>query len=482
MLYGYRILYLLLDCLGKFLQAQRKISISYVIINYFKYNSTIIQLLTFSLFYNVLLFISFVIYYNYYSMINFTKHKLNNGLMLLHQYDKSTSLAAVNILYKVGSRNEDPAKTGFAHLFEHLMFGGSDNIPEFDSPLQLVGGENNAFTNSDFTNYYITLPVDNIETALWLESDRMLKLDFSEKSLEVQRQVVIEEFNQRYLNQPYGDAWLLLRPLAYQKHPYSCATIGKNVSHIENATIGDVEDFFYSHYAPNNAIISIVGNIELDETIQLVEKWFGDIPARKISTKEIPVEPIQLQKRSLEVFRNVPSDLIYMTFHMGSRNSTNYYVCDLLSDLLSNGRSARLYQNLVKEKHLFSEVNAYITGDYDAGLFVLTGKLNPGTTMEVAESEFFNELQMLKDTLVTDYELQKVINKVESTFIYNNVDVLNRAMNLCHYQFVNDASMINTEMERYNIVTPELIKKVAQEMFTENNCSVLYYRKKKNDE
>ena len=415
-------------------------------------------------------------------MIDFNRRILDNGLVLLHQFDKSTSLAAVNILYKVGSRNEKSNKTGFAHLFEHLMFGGSANIPEFDTPLQLVGGENNAFTNNDFTNYYITLPVDNIETAFWLESDRMLQLDFCEKSLSVQRQVVIEEFNQRYLNQPYGDAWLLLRPLSYKEHPYSWATIGKDISHIKDATLDYVKEFFYSHYAPNNAIISVVGDIDFETTVSLVEKWFGDIPTREISKETIPEEPVQKEKKTLEVFRNVPSDSIYLAFHMCNRTHDNYYACDLLSDLLSNGRSARLYQNLVKERQLFSEVNAFITGDIDAGLFVVTGKLNPDTTMEIAEMEFFNELNNLKTTLVEDVELQKVKNKVEATFVYNGVDVLNRAMNLCQYEFIKNADMVNTEMDRYNKVNSEQIKKIASEIFVEENCSVLYYRKNNNDE
>ncbi len=410
-------------------------------------------------------------------MQKINKKILNNGLIVLHQYDDSTSMVAVNTVYDVGARDEDPEMTGFAHLFEHLMFGGSENIPSFDAPVQQVGGENNAFTNNDITNYYISLPANNIETALWLESDRMLKLAFTPKSLEVQQQVVIEEFNQRYLNQPYGDVWLILRPLAYNEHPYKWATIGKNIEHIENAKLSDVEAFFYKHYAPNNAILSIVGNISENDAFNLVEKWYGDIPSRDIAKRNLPVEPKQTERRFMEVTRDVPSDAIYMAFHMCGRLDKDYQSCDLISDILSNGRSARLPQRLVKETQKFSEVNAYISGDRDPGLFIVTGKPNSGVELDEAERLIMNELKSLTTETVDEKELLKVKNKVESGFVYADTSILNRAMNFGLYQLLGDAHNVNHEMDKYAAVTPDDIKRVAKEVFTEDNCSVLYYRK-----
>jgi predicted Zn-dependent peptidase len=410
-------------------------------------------------------------------MQKINKKILKNGLTVLHQYDDSTSMVAVNTVYDVGARDEDPDMTGFAHLFEHLMFGGSENIPNFDAPVQQVGGENNAFTNNDITNYYISLPANNIETALWLESDRMLKLAFTPKSLEVQQQVVIEEFNQRYLNQPYGDVWLLLRPLAYREHPYQWATIGKNIEHIENAKLTDVKEFFYKHYAPNNAILSIVGNISENDAFNLAEKWYADIPKRDVKSRELPVEPKQTERRFMEVTRDVPSDAIYMAFHMSGRLDKDYQSCDLISDILSNGRSARLPQRLIKETQKFSEVNAYISGDKDPGLFIVTGKPNSGVELDEAERLLMNELKSLTTDTVDEKELQKVKNKVESGFVYADTSILNRAMNFGMYQLLGDADNVNYEMEKYAAVTPDDLKRVAKQMFTEDNCSVLYYRK-----
>ncbi|MCT4636513.1 MAG: insulinase family protein [Bacteroidales bacterium] len=410
-------------------------------------------------------------------MQKINKKILKNGLTVLHQYDDSTSMVAVNTVYDVGARDEDPDMTGFAHLFEHLMFGGSENIPNFDAPVQQVGGENNAFTNNDITNYYISLPANNIETALWLESDRMLKLAFTPKSLEVQQQVVIEEFNQRYLNQPYGDVWLLLRPLAYREHPYQWATIGKNIEHIENAKLTDVKEFFYKHYAPNNAILSIVGNISENDAFNLAEKWYADIPKRDVKSRELPVEPKQTERRFMEVTRDVPSDAIYMAFHMSGRLDKDYQSCDLISDILSNGRSARLPQRLIKETQKFSEVNAYISGDKDPGLFIVTGKPNSGVELDEAERLLMNELKSLTTDTVDEKELQKVKNKVESGFVYADTSILNRAMNFGMYQLLGDADNVNYEMEKYAAVTPDDLKRVAKQIFTEDNCSVLYYRK-----
>ncbi|MDI3527666.1 MAG: zinc protease [Tenuifilum sp.] len=409
-------------------------------------------------------------------MIDFKRFRLENGLILLVHTDYSTPIAAVNLLYKVGAKHENPEKTGFAHLFEHLMFGGSVNIPVFDEPLERVGGENNAFTTNDLTNYYITVPVENIETALWLESDRMLSLAFSQKSLDVQKSVVIEEFNQRYLNQPYGDVWLNLRPLAYKVHPYRWPTIGMSVEHIQKATLDDVKEFFYGHYAPNNAILCIAGPIDDVKALELTKKWFGSIEPRNIDRKAIPKEPEQNEHRRLTLERDVPFNAIYMAFHMCNRMHPDFPVADLLSDLLSNGRSSRLYQRLVKEEQLFSSVNAYITGDVDEGLFVLTGQLYENTSFKMAEEALNQELEELKVKLVKTDELDKVKNKFEANFIFEQESVMVNALNLCYYEMLSDANLLNLELDRYNAVTAEDIKRVANQVFDVKNCSTVYYK------
>ncbi len=414
-------------------------------------------------------------------MITFDKFTLDNGLKVIVHNDNTTPLVAVNILYDVGARDEDPDKTGFAHLFEHLMFGGSANIPFFDKPLQLVGGENNAFTNNDITNYYITLPKSNIETAFWLESDRMLELDFSEKNLDVQRKVVIEEYKQRYLTTPYSDVWLHLRPLAYHVHPYQWATIGKDISHIENATLEDVKTFFYKYYAPNNAILTVTGNITTQEVEILAKKWFAQIPIRQVPIRNLPQEPTQQEFRYKQTYNDVPYDAIYKVFHMCERLNSDYSTTDLISDILSNGDSTRLYQNLVKERNLFAEIDAHISGSIDAGLFIINGKLVEGVSIQEAEDAIDNELEKIKNEIVDDYELQKVKNKYESTLIYSEINILNKAMNLSYYENLGDANLINTELNNYINVTSQDIKRVANKIFTKENQAVLYYMKNKTD-
>ncbi|HNW52519.1 MAG TPA: pitrilysin family protein, partial [Prolixibacteraceae bacterium] len=401
-----------------------------------------------------------------------------NGLKVIVHTDISTPMVAVNVIYNVGARDENPEKTGFAHLFEHLMFGGSVNIPDYDTPLQKVGGENNAFTSNDITNYYLTVPAANIETGFWLESDRMLELDFSEKSLEVQRNVVVEEFKQRYLNQPYGDVYPLMNSLAYKIHPYSWPTIGKDISHIQNATLDDVKEFFYKHYAPNNAVLVVSGNIDAEEALRLAEKWFGDIPRRDVPEKNIPAEPVQTEFRSLTVERDVPYDAIYLSFHMDRKLGDDYYATDLLSDILSSGNSSRLYRKLIVEEGLFSELDAYISGDVDPGLFSVAGKLIEGVTMEQAENAIWDELRKMKEALVDAVELQKVINKVEANLIYSEIGYLNKAMALAAFELLGDASLINTQGDNYRKVTPEKLRDVANSLFTRENCSTLYYKKK----
>ncbi|MFZ4400816.1 MAG: M16 family metallopeptidase [Bacteroidales bacterium] len=411
--------------------------------------------------------------------MEFEKFTLENGLKVLVHKDESTPITAVNILYNVGARNEHADKTGFAHLFEHLMFGGSKNIPVFDEPLERVGGENNAFTNNDITNYYLTIPQQNLETAFWLESDRMNELAFSEKSLEVQRNVVVEEFKQRYLNQPYGDVWLLLRPLAYHVHPYQWSTIGKEISHIENATMEDVKSFFYRFYRPNNAIMVVAGNVELEQIKQLSEKWFGDISAGEEIERIIPIEPPQNEERILTVERDVPYDSIYKTWHICKRTDVDYYTFDLISDILSNGKSSRFNNELVKKQKLFSEISAYHTGDIDNGLFVISGKLHNGITMEQAEMGIDNEIEKLKNNFVEIDELQKVKNKAESLMVFSQMKAADKAMNLAYFELLGNAELINTEIESYRNVTQDKIKTLVINTFRKENCSKLYYLSKK---
>ncbi len=413
-------------------------------------------------------------------MINFERFTLDNGLTVLVQQDTSTPIVAVNILYKVGSKDEEPDKTGFAHLFEHLMFGGSVNIPKYDTPLEIAGGENNAFTNNDFTNYYLTIPKNNLEVAFWLESDRMLSLSFNPASLEVQRQVVIEEFKQNYLNQPYGDVYLLLKPLAYKKHPYRWNTIGKDISHIEKATMDDVKAFYKKFYNPDNAIMAVSGNVTTEEIKALAEKWFGSIEKGNPIARNYPPEPPQKKRRELTVYRNVPQNAIYMAWHMPHRKSPEYYTVDLISDLLSNGNSSRLYQSLVKEKKLFSEINAFISGDIDGGLFLVTGKLLDNTDLKKAENEIFNELEKLAQNNVSDKEFQKVQNKVEAHLLFSEISVLQKAMNLCYYEMLGDAEIFNKEIDNYKAVTKDKIRQTSEKLFNKDKVNVLYYLKGKN--
>lgn len=411
-------------------------------------------------------------------MINFEKFQLENGLKVIVHEDRSTPLAVVNILYDVGARDEDPDKTGFAHLFEHLMFGGSVNIPVYDGPLEEAGGENNAFTTNDLTNYYLTIPSNNIETAFWLESDRMSGLAFSKKSLDVQRNVVIEEFRQNYLNQPYGDVWLLLKPLAYKVHPYRWATIGKDISHIQNAQMTDVRQFFKKYYCPNNAIMVIAGNIGMVQVKHLCEKWFAPVKPGDVPQRNLPVEPGQTKMRTLTVERDVPLDAIYKAYHTCARRDKEFYAVDLLSDILSNGKSSRLYIALVKKKKLFSEISCYVTGDIDKGLLVISGKLIKGIKMEDAEAGIAQEINKIKEGSIQKTELSKVKNKVESALLFSEMSIFNKALNLATSELLGDAGLINDEAGKYLSVTAEQIIEQANAIFKDANCSALYYLSK----
>jgi zinc protease len=411
-------------------------------------------------------------------MISFKEFTLENGLKVIVHEDPTVQIAVMNILYDVGSRDERPEKTGFAHLFEHLMFGGSKNIPNYDEPLQRVGGENNAFTNTDITNYYLTVPASNLETGFWLESDRMLSLSFDPKVLEVQRKVVIEEFKQRYLNQPYGDVWLKLRPLAYQVHSYQWATIGKEISHIEDATLDDVKEFFFRYYVPNNAVLVVAGNVTVDQVKKLSEKWFGPIPAGA-KARNLMAEPKQTKKRFLEVAGKVPASAFYKAYHMPGRFHRDYYAIDLLNDIMSRGQSSRLYQQLVKEKEIFTSISSFVMGTIDPGLFVISGRVKDGITLEKAEMEVNKVIDQLITEGTTTEELDKVKIQTESTLEFGEVEVLNRAMNLAFAKLSGNANLVNEESSLIGATSVEDIQRVARDILREENSSVMYYHAEK---
>ncbi|HUR66366.1 MAG TPA: pitrilysin family protein [Chitinophagaceae bacterium] len=408
-------------------------------------------------------------------MIQFEKFTLANGLRVIVHQDLSTPMAVMNIMYDVGARDEDPERTGFAHLFEHLMFGGSVNVPEYDEPLQMAGGENNAYTTNDLTNYYIQLPSANLETAFWLESDRMLSLAFSKKSLDVQRKVVCEEFKEHYLTKPYGDVWHKMRELAYKKHPYRWMTIGKELSHIENAQLEDVKDFFFKYYRPANAVMVVAGDITMERVKALAEKWFGDIPSGDKYKRNLPQEPEQKEERKLEIKANVPLDALYKCWHMPGRLDRRYYIIDLLTDILSGGGSSRLYQSLVKEKQLFSNIECHHFGSTDNGLVVIEGKLVKGIKMEEAEKAVDIELEKMKNELVNETELQKVKNKTESMIAFEDMSVMSRANSLAYYEVLGDASWMNFELEKYASVTTDDILQESRNIFRNSNCNTIHY-------
>lgn len=409
--------------------------------------------------------------------IEFEKHVLSNGLSILAHRDPLTPMVCVNVMYKVGARNENPERTGFAHLFEHLMFGGSKNIPQYDRYVDMVGGENNAFTNADITNYYLTVPATALDTALWLESDRMLALAFSEESLMIQKSVVVEEFKQRYLNQPYGDVWLLLRPLAYQVHPYSWPAIGKDPKHIEEASLQEVMAFFHKYYTPGNAILSIAGNIDPMHAIKRAEHWFANIPTKPGLAKDWKDEPTQVQDRHLEVSRNVPANAWYRAYHMEGRNQDGYYAADLLSDILSGGYSSRFYSRLMKEKALFSEISTFVTGDLDPGLFVINGKISDQVSPDLALDAVETELQKILNEKITERELEKVKNKVESTILFSSLHLTEKALNLAYHEVMGHAGEINKQIEHYRSVTREDILTAAGRIFRPGNSASLAYYK-----
>lgn len=410
-------------------------------------------------------------------MSGINRKELDNGLRVVHLEDKATQMVALNLLYNVGAKDESPNCTGFAHLFEHLMFSGSQNIPDYDIPLQKAGGENNAWTNNDLTNFYLTIPHQNVEIGFWLESDRLNALTLDERKINIQKDVVCEEFKQRYLNQPYGDVSHLVREMAYQVHPYRWPTIGKELSHIQNAAVSDVKAFHDKFYNPNNLILAVTGNISFDKTVHLTEKWFSSIKNLYHPERMQIIEPKQLKQRRKVVYRDVPVDGLFMAFHMCDREHQDYYAFDILSDVLSNGTSSRFYQKLVKEKNIFTDVDAYISGSIDAGLFQVHGKPYPGITLEQAEEAVWEELELIKNELVDFVELEKVKNKFESNYIFNHINYLNVATNLAWFELLGDVNGIDREVDKYKAITRDHVREVAKKFLIPENSSVLYYRK-----
>lgn len=410
-------------------------------------------------------------------MIKYEGFRLDNGLEVLVHQDPTTEMAVMNLLYKVGSRNEVPGKTGLAHFFEHLMFGGSRNVSVFDREVERVGGESNAFTNTDITNYYISLPATNIETAFWLESDRMMQLNLSQKTIEVQRKVVMEEFKQRYLNQPYGDAMHKVRGLVFDVHPYRWPTIGRDLVDIEAFTTADVEEFYYTHYRPNNAVLVVAGNVTLERVKSLAHKWFSDIPVGRIAKEPISPEPKQCGKRTLTVTADVPTDALYKAYRVPGRLEEGYVEADLITDILGFGRSSILEQKLVKNSSLFANCNAYVLGNVDPGLMIFTGKMEMGQSAEEAEKALDEVIEEFRSSSVSQKIIDKGKNQSEAMKSYDSVQLLNRAMNLAYYAHLGDANLYQTEYDRKLAASPEQIRAVANELLEEGNSSVVYYKK-----
>ncbi len=411
-------------------------------------------------------------------MVPFEKRVLDNGLTVLCNNDTKTGFASFNLFYRIGSKHEDPERTGFAHLFEHLMFSGSKHVPKYDKEVHIAGGENNAGTTNDYTHYFLDLPADNIETAFWLESDRMKWLNINEESLKTQKSVVIEEFKERILNRPYGDLWQYLKPLAYKVHPYMWLTIGKTPDHIANATIEDVRAFYERHYNPDNAILAVSGNVTAERVFELAEKWFGDIPRGGYPPVVVPKEPEQMEERRLVVEKpKLPSDVLFRAYHTEGRTERGCYICDIISDLLSEGESAPLLQHLMKKRHIFSEVEGFITADIDPGLFLFLGFLYPGVTMKRAEKSIDDEIKRFLDEKISERELEKIKNQRETKIAFRDLCYTIKSENLAYFELIGDANLINTEKDMYKDITEDEIKAYAEKLFRKENCSTLIYKK-----
>jgi predicted Zn-dependent peptidase len=411
-------------------------------------------------------------------MISYEKMVLQNGLTVLMHEDKNTPIASISVLYKVGSRDEHPEKTGFAHLFEHLMFGGSVNIPDYDGVMQRAGGENNAYTNHDYTHFFTTLPAINIETALWLESDRMLEIMLQKEVLDVQKKVVVEEFYETCLNLPYGDVWHELSSLNYEKHPYKWPTIGVHPSHIERANLTDVKKFYNKYYHPGNAILVMAGPISIKRMKELAMKWFNDIPSGKTIKKNYSSEPPKKEARHKQSQAEVPVDAIYMTFPCPARADKAFYAVDLLSDIFSNGPSSRLIHRLTRENKYFNHIDCYVTGDFDPGLIVFEGRPTEKISLQDAEEIISKEINDLKNQLIESTELQKWKNKAESTLVLSEMGIQSKSMNLGFFEALGNTDLMNAESDIYQSLTAEEIQQAAQVWLKDDQKSVLTYKGK----
>ncbi len=408
--------------------------------------------------------------------LQFKRHILANGLRLIVHEDHSTPLASCNVVYNVGSRDENPDMTGMAHLFEHFMFTGSKNIADYDAQLQSVGAINNAYTTQDITHYYITLPAVNIEHALWLESDRMLELAFQQEKLDIQKHVVIEEFKENFLNRPYGDLWLLYNQFYFQKHPYQWLPIGKEISHIEKVSMDDMKNFFYRFYRPNNAVLTIAGDVRFEQIVPLVEKWFGPIPAGQTIIKQYPQEDPQREKRFVEYRRNVPADMLFKGWPACGRLTRDFYAYDMLSDLFGSGQSSYLYKKFVMEDAIFTDISAYITGTLDPGIFIVGGRPAEGVNIEEADKRLSDYLYQLPQNCINTHDLQKVKNRVESIILQNDIKIEDRSSSLAVAECFSCAEDFNDETNRYFAVSEEQINSLYSNMFRQEQETTMYYR------
>ena len=412
-------------------------------------------------------------------MIDYQRFVLANGLRLIVHEDHSTPIAALSVQYAVGSRDERPERTGFAHLFEHLMFGGSAHAPDYDDPIQLAGGENNAFTNTDLTNFHVSIPAVNLDTALWLEADRMAYLTISARELDTQRKVVVEEFKETCLNEPYGDAWHHLSALAYRHHPYRWPTIGLEMRHVAEASLAEVRDFYRAHYHAGNAIVAVVGPTPADEVYRKAVKYFGGLPSGKTGdrpSEALPTEPEQTEARAATVESPVAIDTLYLAYGMCGRTDDDFYVIDLLTDILAEGSSSRLYRRLLKERELAITIDAYVTGTDDPGLIVFEAKPREGVSLEEVKIAIEGEIALLQTTLVDALELEKIKNKLDASMLFSELSTINKAINLCFYEGIGDLDLINSETERYAAIRAEDIRRVAIQYLRPERQNALYYR------
>ncbi len=408
----------------------------------------------------------------------FKRHIFANGLRLIVHEDHSTPLASCNVVFNVGSRDEQAELTGMAHLFEHFMFTGSKNIPDYDAQLQQVGAINNAYTTQDITHYYITLPAVNIEQALWLESDRMLELAFQQEKLDIQKHVVIEEFKENFLNRPYGDIWMLFNGFYYQKHPYQWLPIGKEISHIEKVCMNDMKAFFFRYYRPNNAVLTIAGNVYFEQIVPLVEKWFGDIPSGPEIKKHYPQEIKQSGKRMIEFKKDVPADMLFKGWPTCGRLANDFYAYDMLSDLFGSGQSSYLYQKFVMEDAVFTDISAYITGTLDPGVFIIGGRPAEGVSIEEADKRLSDYIYQLSTNCINTHDLQKVKNRVESIILQNDIKIEDRSSSLAVSECFSCAEDFNDETNRYFAVSEEQINTLCHKMFNIEQETTMYYKAK----